>query len=94
MKKIFFILSLSLLFSQNSFSVSMEMEELIFTGCYQDASKKNADKDAKNYCNCYSSYISDRYTDEKLNIAMSKPDVYEVVVKPAAFFCYNKFPLK
>ena len=71
----------------------MEMEELIFTGCYQKASKKNSDKDTKNYCNCYSSYISERYSDEKLNIAMNRPDVYEVVVKPAVAFVTKNFLL-
>ena len=94
MKKIILIFTLSFLLTPNSFSASKEMEKILFTGCYQEASKKNSVEDSSGYCNCYSSYISEKYSDEKLNIAMNRPDVYEVVVKPAVSFCYKKFPIK
>lgn len=94
MKIFFLIFTFSLFFTQNSFSASKEMEKMLFTGCYQEASKKNSIEDASGYCNCYSSHISNRYSDEKLNIAMNRSDVYDVVVKPAVAYCYIKFPIK
>lgn len=94
MKKILLIITFSLFFSQNSFGVSKEVEKMLFTGCYQEASQKNNVEISSNYCNCYSSYISERYSDTALETAMDKPDVYEAVAKPAMTYCLIKFPIK
>ena len=87
--KIFLILILS--FSSASTAFSPEYEREMYIGCYGNSKLYLGPDKAKKYCLCTINKLSERYSDQEIDlIFQKKPEEIMKATEFAAIYCENK----
>ena len=87
-KKYNLIIVLFLLTPLKSFALSEQNEKQLYLGCYQNSKQYIDAEKAKNYCQCTVKKLSEKFSDEELDIVFAKKP--EEIVKDTKFaseFC-------
>ena len=87
-KKYNLIILLFLLTPLKSFALSEQNEKQLYLGCYQNSKQYIDAEKAKNYCQCTVKKLSEKFSDEELDIVFAKKP--EEIVKDTKFaseFC-------
>ena len=87
-KKYNLIIVLFLLTPLKSFALSEQNEKQLYLGCYQNSKQYIDAEKAKNYCQCTVKKLSEKFSDEELDIVFTKKP--EEIVKDTKFaseFC-------
>ena len=90
-KKYSLILILFLLIPVKGQAFSVQNEQQMYIGCYQNSKQYLGADKAKTYCQCTVNKLSDKFSDDELDIVFKKKP--EDIVKDTEFaskFCENK----
>ena len=87
-KKYNLIIVLFFLTPLKGFALSEQNEKQLYLGCYQNSKQYIGEEKAKNYCQCTVKKLSEKFSDEELDIVFAKKP--EEIVKDTKFaseFC-------
>ena len=87
-KKSNLIIILFLLIPLKSFALSEQNEKQLYLGCYQNSKQYIGEEKAKIYCQCTVKKLSERFSDEELDVIFAKKP--EEIIKDTKFaseFC-------
>lgn len=88
--KKFKILFFILLFSAESFAFSPEYEKEMYIGCYGSSKQYLGADKAKKYCLCTINKLSDKYSEEDMDLIFKKkPEDIMKATEFAAIHCEN-----
>ena len=90
-KKYSLILILFLLIPLKSQAFSVQNEQQMYIGCYQNSKQYLGADKAKTYCQCTVNKLSEKFSDDELDIVFKQKP--ENIVKDTEFaskFCENK----
>ena len=71
-KKSNLIIILFLIIPLKSFALSEQNEKQLYLGCYQNSKQYIGAEKAKNYCQCTVKKLSEKFSDEELDIVFAK----------------------
>ena len=87
-KKYNLIILLFLLTPLKSFALSEQNEKQLYLGCYQNSKQYIDAEKAKNYCQCTVKKLSEKFSDEELDVVFAKkPEEIINETKFASEFC-------
>ena len=87
-KKYRLILVLLILIPINSFAFNQANEQQMYLGCYQNSKQYLSAEKAKKYCLCTIKKLSEKFSDDQLEIVFSqKPEKIIKDTKFASEFC-------
>ena len=90
-KKYSLILILLLLIPFKSHSFSVQHEQQMYVGCYQNSKQYLGTEKAKSYCKCTVNKLSKKFSDEELDaVFKQKPEDIYKDTEFASKFCENK----
>ena len=90
-KKYSLILILLLLIPFKSHTFSVQNEQQMFVGCYQNSKQYLGAEKAKSYCKCTVNKLSKKFSDEELDaVFKQKPEDIYKDTEFASKFCENK----
>ena len=90
-KKYSLFLILLLLIPLKSYAFSEQNEQQMYIGCYQNSKQYLGSDKAKAYCQCTVNKLSEKFSDDELDIVFKQKP--ENIVKDTEFaskFCENK----
>ena len=83
-------LILVLLISGNSFALSPEYQKQLKIGCYANSKQYLGAERAKKYCLCTIDKLSNKFTEEQMNLVFQKkPEDIIKATEFAAIYCEN-----
>ena len=90
-KKYSLILILLLLIPFKSHTFSVQNEQQMYVGCYQNSKQYLGAEKAKSYCKCTVNKLSKKFSDEELDaVFKQKPEDIYKDTEFASKFCENK----
>ena len=90
-KKFKILLITILIFSSKSIAFSPEYEKQMYIGCYGNSKIYIGPDKAKEYCLCTINKLSEKYSEEKMDLIFKKePEEIIKATKFAATYCENK----
>ena len=79
MKKFLGTIILSFLWCNIGFSMSLEYEKEMYSGCYEpDIIERLGAKRAKQYCTCAIKMVSNKFSDNDIELLLSKEEYYKL----------------
>ena len=89
-KKFKLLLIFILIFSSKSFAFSPDYEKEMYIGCYANSKQYLAAERAKKYCLCTIDKLSNKFTEEQMNLVFQKkPEDIIKATEFAAIYCEN-----
>tara|TARA_B100000795_G_C22542943_1_gene339524 strand:- start:104 stop:391 length:288 start_codon:yes stop_codon:yes gene_type:complete len=89
-KKFKFTIILILFFVSKSLAFSPEYEKEMFIGCYSNSKSYIGPDGAKEYCLCTIDMLSDKYSDEEIDLIFQKtPEEIMKATEFASIHCEN-----
>ena len=89
-KKFKFTIILILFFASKSLAFSPEYEKEMFIGCYSNSKSYIGPDGAKEYCLCTIDMLSDKYSDEEIDLIFQKtPEEIMKATEFASIHCEN-----
>ena len=90
-KRFKIILISVLLLASEAFAISPDIEKEIYIGCYGNSKIYIGPDKAKEYCLCTINKLSEKYSEEKMDLIFKKePEEIIKATKFAATYCENK----
>ena len=89
-KKFKFLISLTLFISSKSLAFSPEYEKEMYIGCYSKSKVYIGTNAAKKYCLCTIDMLSERFSDEEIDLIFKKtPEEIIKATEFASIHCEN-----
>mgnify|MGYP006087664991 CR=1 FL=1 len=89
-KKFKFLIILILLFSPKGLAFSPEYEKEMYIGCYSNSKGYIGPDGAKKYCLCTINMLSEKYSDEEIDLIFRKtPEEIMKATEFASIHCEN-----